>query len=190
MITKVMTMKRFIKSSFDKNDRVLRLEIIVEYEFEEAEEQLAASTIFSINDKRNKSNNPTMIEFHEFLVNIFGILESYDFVVKEHHWSDRKNSKSYYFNFYPTDESKNIRTEFFITLRISDYDIANMWKQSIAYRKQMAKQYSMSPSRQKTRFKQVIINNKTWSNYHGALLYIDDVCDRLEHGDYEDFHTK
>lgn len=115
-------------------------------------------------------------EYATFKVNVLGLLDYYDCEVIEHTSSEVLGSLSYYFYFFLPKR----KTGALIILRISDHvqtphegESADRWKDRLsAYSGNKAAKLT-GVSRQKWKLKDIIINNKHYSDFDEAYDAID-----------------
>lgn len=170
-------MKKVIKSSLDIIPRDHIIEISVNYIANENYSDIAASK--QVLDGRARE------EFQTFVENVLSILDQYDFIIEEHHESNRNNSLSHYITFYPTDEDGNILDKYIIFMRLSDHNIAGLRDKSKGYHKNMAKKHRRSDrKRQKYTFEKIIIRNRGFPSYFAAIDHLYDMFDSMEAGSY------
>lgn len=147
----------------------------------------------AISDERNEDvelaattsiSQDTEQEFLQFVQNVIGILDYYQFDVLENHRSD-KGSLSYYISFYATDENNVVIPDYIVHFRLSTHGVKNIYKKSRNYYHDLANKHDLSgKGRQRYRFYNVVIDGKMYPTYEAALTYLEGICEKMEQGQY------
>lgn len=130
------------------------------------------------------------LEFRDFVEDIGGLMDTYDFEIKEEHPSRYTNSASYYYTFYPTDSDFEVCYKNLYFLRISTHERQSEQANPFPkYYPETAQKYKMpkgKPGKQSHRKMQVIVNNDYYEDYDYAFeavkkkfLNLQKLCDKL-----------
>lgn len=172
-------MKRVVKASVTKGQKALDLNIDITY-IDESAYSYETNQIAASSDFKNAS------EFWEFIENVAAILDARDFNIVDHHKTDRKNSLSYYFSFYPVDEDGNMLDEYLINFRISTHYIKGLYSKSRNHYNKLAKENKPEGKKfQKYRIKEIIVGKYQYTSYGETLRQIEDICDELMNSNYD-----
>ncbi len=130
------------------------------------------------------------MEFTDFVEDIGGLMETYDFEIMEEHPSRYTNSASYYYTFYPTDSEYEVCYENLYFLRISTHERQSEQENPFPkYYPETAQKYKMpkgKSGKQSHRKIKVIVNSETYDDYDDAFeavkkkfLNLQKKCDKL-----------
>lgn len=142
---------------------------------------LAASTIVPIHNKRCQLDEQAMAQWNNFIDNVLATLDYYDFDVVDNHKSNHEGSASYYISFYPTNSKGKIISKYLINFRISDHFIPNLNKKSTGYYRKLAQNNSRTEGKQRWKLEALIVNDRTFESYDDALDYLDTTFSKLGH---------
>ena len=118
-------------------------------------------------------------EYDEFLINIMEVMDACGFEILDEHQSDRVGSDSAYFTIYKKSESSETDIKCLVFIRISDHDMNEETnRQRKQYHEMLAEKYKQPRTKVKQRwkFRNIIVNNETFSSYDEAL---DDIERKL-----------
>lgn len=164
-------------------DIVVNFDVYTDYT--ESDLSVAADSNIPDNYTEKFKESEEFHRFEEFLINVLGVLDVNDFIIEDHHWSNRRNSLSYYISFYPTDAEGNVLDKYIINLRISTHWIKDSYNRYLQYNKSVAKKYKRSSGRyQKFLFKSVVVRGNEMPDYAQAVEYLYSIADKLSEGNY------
>lgn len=150
--------------------------------------EVANSEVLKIAASKHLSNlNKYQVEdkFRTFSMNVLNYIDDRNFIIEEHHASNRAGSLSYYITFYPTDEAGNVRDKYLIFLRLSDHNIKDLSKKSMKYHRDTAKKFKRSSDEnQLYSFENIVIDGKRFKGFMSALEYIHSLLEQMEDGSY------
>lgn len=179
-------MKRLVKKIYGSAGSVIHINIEVEIEWvydviTSAEDIFAAKRMLSARERT---------EFNDFVDNIRGLMETFDFELEEEHPSKYKDSASYYFTFYPTDSDYEPCYENLYFLRISTHERQSRDNNPFPkYYPETAQKYKKpknKPGQQLHKKMSIIVDGIQYTDYDDAFeavkkkfLNLQKKCDKL-----------
>lgn len=167
-------MRRLIYNNRSNDDRMLELEIEVNY----FRDVISASSILDIND-------PAFLDFE---ADILEACEIHDFKLVDSYQSNDASSISQYYIFVKTNEDGS-KLKVFLKLRISDHipssrDSMSYDERDSRYVKQKAKEYAQEhfnqPRGYRARRINIVFNDDNYTSYEKALQAIESKLDEFD----------
>ena len=128
-------------------------------------------------------------DLDEFLINMLGAFDSYDYELYDEHKSNRKNSDSIYYVFIKKEDEKTLKV--LVEVRLSDHELPDRTKNGeYVTGTQLANKYLNDEAKKlansfgkskgyKKRFINLVMNGIHYNNYEEALQTIEDSLERL-----------
>lgn len=129
-------------------------------------------------------------DLDEFLINMLGAFDSYDFELHEEHKSDRTDSTSLYYTFIKTENEHKV-LKAFVEVRLSDHEAPDrtihgeyvtstqMAKRYLNKRvKELSKTFTLANGYKK-RFVNLVMNGIHYNDYNDALDKIEDILQHV-----------
>lgn len=173
--------------------RILTLQFDLIYEIEPLESNLVAASMAvfgsdsSVLDKWIKDDISD--DFEEFVENVHSIIESHNFTVYESHFSNVKNSNSWYVSFVKESELESLEVRCMFFMRISDHKLKSKTNSGFnradaekSYRQHITEGAEwMNKNSEKINpiFRSVVVNKEKYTTFMNALSDVIDILNQF-----------